>query len=156
MDKQHALVVLASLGMVAGPGIASAQRPARAAASPAAHSDDSVRIGCSGGETGGGSGNTITRSGDLSGYDKALGATPTHTPLRRDSASAAAVFREIDRVRFRALRFNTVGNMTCVLELIDSQGEHAVAWPIRQPPPALAPLLAALRRAFGDDRRMWP
>ena len=156
MHQHPAGVVLASLMVLVAPGIASAQQPAPAAAGMAARGDDSVRIGCSGGETGAGSGNAITRSGALSTYDKPLGAAPAHTPLRRDPAVAATVFRELDRLRLRTLRFNVIGNMTCVLELVDGEGRHAVAWPIRQPPPALAPVLAALARAFGNDRGMWP
>ena len=45
--------------------------------------------------------------------------------------------------------------MTCALELTDSEGEHVVTWIKGQPPAELAPVLAALRRAFGD-RRLWP
>lgn len=155
MHQHPAGVVLASLMVLVTPGIASAQQPAPAAASMAARGDDSVRIGCSGGVTGAGSGNTITRSGALSAYHRPLGEAATHTPLRRDSAAAAAVFRELDRVRFRTLRFDGIGNMTCVLELADGAGQHAVSWRIGESPPALEPVLAALSRAFGDDRRMW-
>lgn len=46
--------------------------------------------------------------------------------------------------------------MTCALTLIDGEGEHTVTWLSSRPPPALAPVLVALRRAFGTDRRMWP
>jgi uncharacterized Fe-S radical SAM superfamily protein PflX len=59
-------------------------------------------------------------------------------------------------MRLRAFRFSKIGNMTCYLELTDGQGEHEVNWVRGQPPPELAPVLDALRRAFGDDRRMWP
>ena len=61
----------------------------------------------------------------------------------------------LEHIRFRAHRFNRVGNMTCALELIDSEGEHVVTWIKGEPPAELAPVLAALRRAFGD-RRLWP
>lgn len=154
MRRHRPLALLASIVVLSAPGTACAQGPAPAA-STATRSDDSIRIGCSGGVTGAGSGNTITRSGALSAYRRPLGEAATHTPLRRDSAGAAAVFRELDRVRFRTLKFDGIGNMTCVLELEDGGGEHSVSWQIGQPPAALEPVLAALRRVFGDDRRVW-
>jgi hypothetical protein len=46
--------------------------------------------------------------------------------------------------------------MTCVLELRDGAGKHVVTWPDGRPPVALEPALAALSRAFGDDRRGRP
>lgn len=154
MPRYRPLALLTSLVVLSAPGTVYAQDPVPAA-STAIRSDDSIRIGCSGGVTGAGSGNTITRSGALSAYHKPLGEAATHIPLRRDSAGAAAVFRELDRVRFRTLRLDGIGNMTCVLELEDGRGEHAVSWQIGQPPAALEPVFAALRRVFGDDRRMW-
>lgn len=146
----------AVLGLTAV-NIGEAQSPGRAAGA-AIRSDDSVRVGCSGGITGGGSGNTLTRDGQLAAYQRPTWRrdSVTHSPLRRDSAAATSVFAALERVRFRALRFNKVGNMTCVLELHDSSGEHSVNWLMGQPPAELEPVLAALKRAFGDDRRLWP
>ena len=141
---------LLALSALVGPA-AAAQAPAAASAE-----SDSVRIGCSGGNTGLGLGNTVTRSGQLAAYRKPLREPAAHTPLRRDSAAATAVFAALERMRFRAFRFSKIGNMTCYLELTDGRGEHEVNWVRGQPPPELAPVLAALRRAFGDDRRMWP
>ena len=144
--RQRPLWLLVSLIALVGPGLASAQVPAR---------DDSVRVRCSGGETGAGTGNTLTRSGQLSAYVKPLREAATQTSLRRNSATAAAVFAALERIRFRMLRFNEIGNMTCVLELVDGEGEHEVNWILGRPPARLEPVLAALRSAF-DDRRMWP
>jgi hypothetical protein len=145
--------VLASLVALADPAIGSAQSPEVA---PATAASDSVRIGCSGGNTGLGIGNTLTREGQLGAYVKPLRETATHTPLRRDAAGATAVFGALERIRFRAFRFSEIGNMTCYLELIDGEGKHEVNWVMGRPPQEIAPALAALRRAFGDDRRMWP
>lgn len=154
--KIHPLGLILSLLALGAPATGAAQRPTQAPATPAARGDDSVRIGCSGGFTGDGSGNTLTRSGALSAYVRPLREPPTYTPLRGDSRAAAAVFAALERLRFRTLRFKEIGNMTCVLELIDSDGRHEVNWIMRRPPAELEPALAALRRAFRDDRRGWP
>jgi hypothetical protein len=127
--------------------------PHATAAGPA---PDSVRIGCAGGRTGAASGNSITRDGMLSRYAKPLRAAAAHTVVRRDSVAAAGVFAALERVRFRTLRHDGRGTMTCVLELRDAAGTHLVSWPAGQPPASLAPVLEALRRAFGDDSRGWP
>jgi hypothetical protein len=156
MSRRAALcgaAALVALPALVGPTAGLAQAPAPA---PASATSDSVRIGCSGGNTGLGLGNTITRDGQLATYSKPLREAAAHTPLRRDSAAARAVFAALERIDFREFHFSRIGNMTCVLELTDSRGEHEVNWIIGQPPPELAPVLAALRRAFGDDRRMWP
>jgi hypothetical protein len=150
MRQCRALVaLLAFAGATAG----SAQEPAQG---PPSAVSDSVRIGCSGGNTGLGLGNTLTRDGQLAAYRKPLREAATHTPLRHDSAAARAVFGALERIHFRAFRFSEIGNMTCYLELIDGEGKHQVNWVMGQAPPELAPVLTALRRAFGDDRRMWP
>lgn len=135
-----------------------AQSPRPRAAGVASRSTDTVSVGCSGGTTGGGSGNTLTRGGQLAAYQQATfrRESITQTPLRRDSAAATRVFATLERVRFRALRFNKPDNMTCYLALQDRDGTHSVSWPMGQPPKELEPALAALKRAFGDDRRMWP
>ena len=135
-----------------------AQSPRPVAAGAAFLSEDTVSVGCSGGYTGGGSGNTLTRDGQLSAYQRKTWRrdSTTHTPLRRDTAGATTVFAALEGVRFRALRFNKVGNMTCVLALHDGDGKHSVTWLMGDPPVELAPVLAALKRAFGDDRRLWP
>jgi hypothetical protein len=117
---------------------------------------DTVRVWCFGGRTGAASGNTITRDGELMKYAKPLHSAPVSTFLRRDSASADSVFAALERIRFRALRFAGRGNMTCVLELNDSEGRHKASWLHGRAPAELAPALAALKRAFGDDRGMWP
>ena len=144
---------LVALSAFAGATAGSAQEPAPG---PPSTVSDSVRIGCSGGITALGLGNTITREGQLAAYTKPLREAATHTPLRRDSAAAGAVFAALEGIRFRALRFSEIGNMTCYLELIDGEGKHEVNWVMGQAPQELAPVLTALRRAFGDDRRMWP
>ena len=64
------LALTASLLAFADPAIAFSQRPAQAPPTRAAQGDESVRVGCFGGRTGGGGGNTLTRRGDLSAYDK--------------------------------------------------------------------------------------
>jgi hypothetical protein len=128
------------------------------AAAGAASRSDTVSVGCSGGYTGGGSGNTLTRDGQLSAYQRKSWRRDsiTHAPLRRDAEAARTVFAALETIRFRALRFSEIGNMTCVLALHDSKGEHAVTWLMGRPPAELDPVLAALKRAFGDDRRLWP
>ena len=138
--------------------VGEAQPPRPAAAVAASRSEDSVRVGCSGGYSGGGSGNTLTRDGQLSAYQRKTWRRDsiTHAPLRRDPEGATTVFAALESIRFRALRFNEIGNMTCVLALHDSNGEHAVTWLMGRPPAELDPVLAALKRAFGDDRRLWP
>ena len=148
--------LLASLASLADPDTGSAQSAEGAPATSAIAVTDSVLIGCSGGNTGLGIGNTLTREGQLGAYTKPLREAATHTPLRRDAAGATAVFGALERIRFRAFRFSEIGNMTCYLELIDGEGKHEVNWVMGRPPQELAPALAALRRAFGDDRRMWP
>ena len=80
----QAAYLAAALGLTAVKD-GGAQSPLPAAR-PESRTTDTVRVGCSGGYTGGGSGNTL----------------------------------------------------------------------MGHPPAELAPVLAALRRAFGDDRRMWP
>lgn len=146
---------LLSLSLLAAPAVACAQEPAPPAASVAARSADSVLVGCYGGVRGGGSGNKLTREGDLWTFDKPLQEDATYTLIRRDSAAATEVFAALERARFRSIELNQIGNMTCVLELSDAAGEHSVSWLIGQPPPDLEPVLEALDRAFGDDRRMW-
>jgi hypothetical protein len=146
---------LLALSILAAPAVACAQRSAPPAASVAAASDDSVLVGCYGGVRGGGSGNKLTREGDLWTFEKPLQEEASYTLLRRDSAAAAEVFAALERARFRSIELNQIGNMTCVLELNDAAGEHTVSWHIGQPPPGLEPVLEALDRAFGDDRRMW-
>ena len=146
-------MVLAALAALAGPGIAFSKA---AGAAPVTSAGDSMRIGCSGGNTGLGIGNTLTRDGQLGSYTKPLREAATHTPLRRDPAGAAAVFAALERIRFRDVRFSEIGNMTCYLQLIGGEGKHEVNWVMGRPPQELAPALAALRRAFCDDRRMWP
>ncbi len=146
---------LLALSLLAAPAVGCAQQPAPPAASVAARSADSVLIGCYGGVRGGGSGNKLTREGDLWTFEKPLQEEASYTLLRRDLAAAAEVFAALERARFRSLELNQIGNMTCVLELNDAAGEHAVSWYIGQPPPGLRPVLEALDRAFGDDRRMW-
>lgn len=117
---------------------------------------DTVRVGCFGGRTGAASGNTITRDGALGRYAKPLKGAADSTFIRRDSAAAATVFAELERVNFRTLRHDGRGIMTCLLELRDAAGKHSVSWPSGRPPAAIEPVLTALSRAFGDDRRGWP
>lgn len=117
---------------------------------------DTVRVGCGGGRTGLATGNTITRAGALSAYVKPFNSEATFTFLRTDTVAADSVFAALERVRFRTVRFTEFGNMTCALELTDSEGRHAVTWVEGQPPAELAPVLAALERAFGENRRPWP
>lgn len=144
--------------IVAGVHGSETQWPLREAAGVESRSVDTVRVGCSGGYTGGGSGNTLTRDGQLAAYQRKTWRrdSVTHLPLRRDPAAATTVFAALEDVRFRALRFDEPGNMTCVLALHDRDGEHAVTWPMGHPPRELEPVLAALKRAFGSDRRLWP
>ena len=145
-----------ALVLLAGPAVACAQAPTPPAASVTARGDDSVLVGCYGGDRGGGSGNKLTRNGDLWTFEKPLREEATYTLLPRDATAAAQVFAALERVRFRGLRFNAVVDMTCALELNDSSGEHTVSWPKGKPPAAIQPVLVALARAFGDDRRLWP
>jgi hypothetical protein len=140
---------------VLGPGacLLTLLLPLTVAAGP---DPDTARVWCFGGRTGAASGHTITRDGELMKYEKALHSAAVSTLLRRDATSADSVFAALARIRFRALRHEGRGNLTCVLELNDSAGRHTVSWLIGRPPAELEPVLAALRRAFGDDRRMWP
>ena len=117
---------------------------------------DTLRVGCGGGETGAAAGNIVTREGDLAEYTKPLQSAASTTFLRKDLAVADSVFAALGRARFRALRFNKVGNMTCFLELTDGEGKHEVSWIKGQPPAELGPVLEELERAFGDTRRIWP
>lgn len=117
---------------------------------------DTVRVWCFGGRIGAASGHTITRDGALMKYEKPFGSAAVSTLLRRGPASADSVFAALERIRFRSLHYEGRGNMTCALELNDDAGKHTVTWLIGQPPAELEPVLAALGRAFGDDRRMWP
>jgi len=144
--------------IVAGVQSSETQSPRRAAAGTESRSVETVRIGCSGGDTGGGSGNTLTRDGQLAAYERKTWRRDsiTHFTLRRDPVAAATVFAALEKVRFHALRYSKVGNMTCVLALHDRDGEHAVTWPMGHPPGELAPVLAALERTFRDDRHQWP
>lgn len=146
---------LLALTLIAAPAIACAQQAVPPAATVAAQAADSVLIGCYGGVRGGGSGNKLTREGDLWTFEKPLQEEATYTLLRRDSAAAVEVFAALERARFRSIELNQIGNMTCVLELNDAAGEHSVSWLIGDAPPELEPVLEALDRAFGDDRRMW-
>ena len=157
MPQRLSLVIglAVALGACLIAAAAGTQGPAEPVSAPA-RGADSVFVGCSGGETGEGYGHTLTRDGQLSAYVKPLREVATHTPIRRDSAATAAVFAALEHIRFRALHFNRVGNMTCFLELTDSEGEHAVTWIKGEPPAALEPVLAALGRAFRDKPRMWP
>ena len=147
------LVLLVALG---APGIACAQAPASPHAAVAATAADSVQVGCSGGVTGLGVGNIITRDGQLATYQKPLHEPRADTPLRQDTAAARAVFAALERIRFRSIRFSEISNMTCFLILVDGHGTHEVNWAMGRPPDAIEPALTALRRALGDDRRMWP
>ena len=148
--------LLASLASLADPDTGSAQSAEGAPATSAIAVTDSVLIGCSGGNTGLGIGNTLTRDGHLASYRRPLGEPVEHSPLRRDTTATARIFSALERIRFRTIRFSEIGNMTCYLELIDGAGRHEVDWVIGRPPPEIEPALAELRRAFGDDRRMWP
>jgi hypothetical protein len=157
--SSHAVVygvTLASLAALVVPASGLAQSAEAAPATSTTAPTDSVRIGCSGGHTGLGLGNTLTRDGHLASYRRPLGKPTEHTALRRDTTAAARVFLALERIRFRTIRFSEIGNMTCYLEQVDGTGSHEVNWVIEQPPPELEPVLAELRRAFGDDRRMWP
>ncbi|HEX6314699.1 MAG TPA: hypothetical protein VFZ73_07565 [Gemmatimonadaceae bacterium] len=122
----------------------------------ASRSTDTVRVGCFGGVAALSSGNLLTREGALIKYEKQLHAPATYAFIRRDSAAAARVFAELERIRFRTLRFNEIDNMTCSLELKDRVGQHSVSWKMGQPPAQLEPVLAALNRTFGDDHPRWP
>jgi hypothetical protein len=149
-------LVVMLLVIAARPGQGPAMAPSQTVAtSPAASRSDSVRVGCFGGIAARGSGNVVTREGALSSYEKQLQTPATYTFLRRDSAAAALVFAELDRIRFRTLRFNEIRNMTCILELSDANGKHDVTWEIGGPPPELKRVLAALTRLFGDQSAMW-
>lgn len=119
-------------------------------------STDTARVGCYGGYAALSSGNLLTRDGTLVRYEKPFRATETYTFIRRDSVAAARVFAELERIRFRTLRFTEIDNMTCSLELKDRVGQHSVSWKMGRPPAELEPVLAALNRAFGDDRPRWP
>lgn len=149
--RSHGLALILPLIMLAGSD--ATRLTERVVATQAA---DTVRIGCSGGRTGGGSGNTLTREGEMHRYDRSIRSGDTYTYLGRDSAAAAPVFSELARVRFRHLQHNEPGNMTCILELKDGEGRHDVTWNRGRPPAELAPVIAALTRAFGDDRHLWP
>ena len=115
---------------------------------------DSVRVWCFGGRTGAANGNIITRNGELTQFSKPLHSDTVSTVLRTDPAAADSVFAVLERIRFRTLRHDGRGIMTCVLELRDAAGKHSVTWPAGHPPASLAPALTALRHAFGE--RGWP
>ena len=137
-----------------GPTLAHSQ--ALVTAPSASASTDTVRVGCFGGDAALASGNLLTRAGALIRYEKQLDAPATYAFMRRDSAAAARVFAELERIRFRTLRINEIDNMTCSLELKDRVGQHSVSWRMGQPPAQLEPVLAALNRTFGDNHPRWP
>lgn len=139
----------------AWPAPAMAQSPAPVTVGAEPRSTDTVRVGCFGGHAASSSGNVLDRAGALSSYEKQLQTPATYSFLRRDSAVAALVFAELERIRFRTMRVNAISNMTCFLELSDSEGEHEVTWLMGRPPAELHPVLAALTRTFGNHGAMW-
>jgi hypothetical protein len=132
-----------------------AQSPTSMTATAESRSTDTVRVGCFGGHAALSSGHVLTGEGALSRYEKQLQTPATYTFLRRDSVAAALVFAELERIRFRTLRFNEISNMTCFLELNDSGKEHELSWLPGRPPAALKPALATLKRIVGDPNALW-
>jgi hypothetical protein len=150
-------VVGVCLAAAARPGMEPVvtQSPTSPTVTAESRSTDTVRVGCFGGHAALSSGNVLTREGALSRYEKQLQTPATYTFLRRDSVAAALVFAELERIRFRTLRFNEISNMTCFLKLSDSNEKHELTWLLGRPPAVLKPALAALTRTFGDHSAMW-
>jgi hypothetical protein len=144
MRIHHALLLLGFSGPVLELG---AQVPA----SPS-EATDTLVAGCRGGDTGGGRGLLVTRRGEIFEWQKdgpdALGSED-YTKLGNDSVTAAAVFTELTRIRFRSIEQHKPSNMTCFLSLSGRAGTHSVSWPLGEPPVPLdraRHLLERLRR----------
>ena len=110
--------------------------------------DDSLMYGCGGGVTGGGSGVIITSGGGIGRWRRS-GPAPGPREVQSagtDSAAAAEVFGQLERLDFRSIDHDVPGNWTCFLTLTDAGGTHGVAWPGPTPPPALRRLEGLIRR----------
>lgn len=116
--------------------------PARApSAGPELTPADTVLAGCTGGRTGGGKGVAVTGLGEISEWSQDLSSRPKqfHT-LRVDSAAALALFRDLERSRFRSLDYHGSDDMTCFLQQTGVGEKHTVTWPYGDPPPAVRAL----------------
>jgi hypothetical protein len=119
---------------------------------------DTVFAGCSGGVTGGGGGLAVTGRGEILKWQlqgpRSL-SSAVYTAVGTDSATAAAIFAELARVRFRSIDHQKPSNMTCFIALAASAGTHSVSWPIGNPPMQLRELHRLLQ-VLGESVRGVP
>ncbi len=137
----------------ASPGNAGFPPPLPAgAALSAPDSRDSVSTGCRGGKTGGGTGILVTARGQVLRWKQATFEPPrVYEPLNVvDTATTAAIFRELERIRFREIQHQEGGNVTCELVLSGPGGRHRVSWPIGAPPAVLESVLGQIHRLVPD------
>ena len=76
-----------------------------------------------------------------------------------DSTAAAQLFRDLDRVQFRAMKPGEPSNMTCSIAVSDARGRHEVMFTPASVPTALQPIVARLRAlvpAVGIDATWAP
>lgn len=95
-----------------------------------------IVIGCTGGVTGGGNGYIVSSQGELFKWQ-----SPTPKNSMREHVSQLprqTIIKwqsRLEHVRFKELRINRAGNMTCSLSLQSDKDEHVVRWPIAGPYP---------------------
>lgn len=105
------------------------------AALPIPAPTDTVFAACHGGFSGGEHGVAVTSGGEILEWGGPLPNLPrAYRLVRTDSAAAAQVFAELDRIRFRSVESNQSDNVTCYVELRTNSGSHTVAWPIHNEP----------------------
>jgi hypothetical protein len=103
---------------------------------------DSLDTGCGGGETGGGSGLSITSDGQVASWRRA-GPAPGPRVIRKtwaDTARASRIFRALHDAGFRSLPHGKPSNWTCFFTLSDAQGTHEVLFQKPGLPKALVEL----------------
>ena len=90
---------------------------------------------CSGGFTGGGGGSIVTRDGRFYHWQRQTYASPQWMKFdRRDSARAAMLFAEAERIGFLRTDYDKPSNMSCSLSLVSGAKGHTVTWPINGAP----------------------
>jgi len=106
---------------------------------------DTIFSGCRGGFTGGGREIAITGRGEILARDFVLPHSPVvFRTVGTDSAAAAQLFRDLDRVRFRAMNSGESSNVTCSVTISDARGRYEVLFPSGSIPAALQPIVARI------------
>jgi len=109
----------------------------------------SVRIGASGGFTGGGSGHLILKDGTVRAWSQVV---PSDSTAVQDFGKAtpeamAALRRALDEPALRALRHDATGNLTGSLDYFDGTNMHHWSWAEKVGVVDLPPPLARARAA---------